>query len=177
MCMSSTGHTYIHTQTLRFGWLPFRILRLTLIFKWLLPLPQDFQSISGYVLRWGEIAREAKAVRRQAETACMCMYVLRMGRDGRESAMEKMMSMIIEDEDRWRAEDKLRKVEATPKYQRKKEMRRYWEWQAKTKRIHVCLDSCPRLWLHSDTDDKPLLKHFVLLSLKLSGCSRCGSTV
>lgn len=52
-------HTYIYMQacTYKKGWLPFWITGPTLIFKWLFLLPQDFQSISGHILRWRDCQR------------------------------------------------------------------------------------------------------------------------
>lgn len=76
-------HIYTHMCTHSLGWLPFRIPGLTLIFKWLLLLPQDFQSISGHVLRWREIAREEKPGRMQTGSACVRVRVRWMGWDGR----------------------------------------------------------------------------------------------
>lgn len=55
----SLAHTQADTQALtkRKGWLSFRTPGPALIFKWLLLLPQDFQSISGHILRWRDCQR------------------------------------------------------------------------------------------------------------------------
>lgn len=53
----------------------------------------------------------------QAASECMCMYVLRVGWDGGESVTERMMSMIMEDEDGERMKERQREVEAIRRYQ------------------------------------------------------------
>lgn len=106
MGVRSPAHTQADMQALtkRKGWLSFRTPGPALIFKWLLLLPQDFQSISGHILRWRDCQR-GDGSQENAGNMCARVCVCERGQRLGVFVFEKgdveerlMMSLILEDE-------------------------------------------------------------------------------